>query len=95
MMRAASLAFGNADSSATPGNTTANTTSGTCSIAAAGTTITITNNLVTSSSRVMATVASNDVTAILKNCVPSAGSFTITLNAATTAVTKVGWLVIN
>jgi len=84
-----------ADSSATPGNQTSNTPSGRCSIAATGTSVTVTNNLVTTASRIFVTVASNDTTAVLKNVVPGAGSFVVTLNAATTATTNINWFVVN
>ena len=83
------------DSSGTPGNATANTSSGRCSIAAAGTTVTITNSICTANSKVFATIATNDATALLKNVVPAAGSFIITLNAATTAQTSIDWMVVN
>ena len=79
----------------TTGNQTINRPSGTVNIAAAGTTVTVTNSLVTTSSIVFATIRTNDSTAIIKNVVPAAGSFTINLNAATTAETSVGFFVIN
>ena len=84
-----------ADSSGTPGNQTSNTPSGRCSIAAAGTTVTVTNNLVTAASRVFVMVATNDATAVIKNVVAGAGSFVVTLNAATTATTALNWFVVN
>lgn len=84
-----------ADSSGTPGNQASNTPSGRCSIAAAGTTVTVTNSLVTAASRVFCSVGSNDTTAILKNVVPGAGSFVVTMNAAVTATTNINWFVVN
>ena len=63
--------------------------------AADATSLVVTNNLVTTSSIVFAVIRTNDATAIIKNVVPAAGSFTINLNAAATAETSVGFNVIN
>ena len=79
----------------TTGAQTINKTLGTVNFAAAATTLVVTNSLVTTSSVVMAVVRTNDTTAIIKNVVPAAGSFTITLNAAATAETSVGFVVHN
>jgi hypothetical protein len=79
----------------TTGDQTINKPSGTVNIAAAGTTVTVTNNLVTTSSIVTAVVRTNDTTAYIKNVVPSAGSFVITLGAAATAETSIGFIVNN
>lgn len=79
----------------TTGNQTINKVSGTVNFAAAATTITVTNSLVNANSIVICTVRTNDNTAIIKNVVPGVGSFVITLNAAATAETSVGFLVIN
>lgn len=79
----------------TTGNQTINKASGTVNIAAAGTTVTVTNSLVTASSIVFAVIRTNDATATIKNVVPASGSFTINLNAATTAETSIGFFVIN
>jgi hypothetical protein len=78
----------------TTGNQTINKPTGRVNIAAAGTSITVTNNLVTANSHVIAWVATNDSTAVIKNVVPGSGSFVVTLNAATTAETAIGFLVI-
>lgn len=79
----------------TTGNQTINKTSGTVNIAAAGTTVTVTNSLVTTSSIVLCVIRTNDSTATLKNVVPGSGSFVITLTAGATAETSVGFVVIN
>lgn len=79
----------------TTGDQTINKVSGSVNFAAAATTLTITNSLVTANSLVFVTVLTNDATAIIKNVVPTAGSFTITLNAAATAETRVAFFVIN
>lgn len=81
--------------SGTTGNQTINKASGTVNIAAAGTTVTVTNSLVTTSSIVFAVIRTNDATATIKNVVPAAGSFTINLGSATTAETSIGFFVIN
>lgn len=80
---------------ATTGNQTINKLAGTVNIAAAGTTITVTNSLVTTGSIIMCTVQTNDTTAVLKNVVPAAGSFVINMNAAVTAETAIAFFVIN
>lgn len=79
----------------TTGNQTINKPTGTVNIAAAGTSVTVTNSLVTSSSIVFCVVRTNDSTALIKNVVPSSGSFTINMNAAVTAETSIGFMVIN
>lgn len=80
---------------ATTGDQTINRPSGTVNFAAASSTLTVTNSLVTANSIVLAVVRTNDTTAVLKNVVPAAGSFVINLEAAATAETSVGFLVLN
>lgn len=79
----------------TTGNQTINKLCGTVNIAAAGTTITVTNSLVGVLSIVLAVIRTNDTTATIKNVVPGSGSFVITLTAGATAETSIGFLVIN
>jgi len=79
----------------TTGNQTINKAAGTVNFAAAASSLTVTNSLVTTSSTIYCAVRTNDTTAIIKNVVPGSGSFVITLNAAATAETSVGFLVIN
>jgi len=81
--------------SGTTGNQTINKASGTVNIAAAGTTVTVTNSLVSASSIVYAVIRTNDSTATIKNVVPAAGSFVINLGAAATAEVSIGFFVIN
>jgi hypothetical protein len=87
------------DNTITPGGTTGartiNKASGTVNFAAGATTLVVTNSLVTTSSIVMAVVRTGDLTAYIKNVIPIAGSFTITLGVAATAETSVGFMVIN
>lgn len=77
------------------GDVTINKATGTANIAAAGTGVTITNSLVTANSIVYCVVRTNDGTAYIKNVVPTAGSFTVTLGAAATAEVSVGFIVFN
>jgi hypothetical protein len=79
----------------TTGNRTINTVSGTVNFAAAATTLTVTNSLVTTSSIIFAVIRTGDATATIKNVVPGSGSFVINLNAAATAETSVGFFVLN
>lgn len=77
------------------GAQTINKTSGTVNFAATATTLVVTNSLVSTSSLVFAMVRTADATATIKSVVPASGSFTITLGAAATAETSVGFFVIN
>jgi hypothetical protein len=83
----------------TPGGTTGNQTinlpSGSVNFAAGATSIVVTNSLATTTSHIFCTLETNDATAVIKNVVRASGSFTINLNAAATAETRVGFLVIN
>lgn len=79
----------------TTGNQTINKAAGTVNIAAAGASVTVTNSLCTANSTVHAVIRTNDSTAVIKNVVPAAGSFTINLNAAATAEISIGFLVVN
>lgn len=74
---------------------TINKPCGTVNFPAAAATVTVNNSLVTVDSIITCVVMANDTTALLKNVVPSAGSFVIRLNANTTAETKVGFVVHN
>ena len=79
----------------TTGNQTINKAAGTVNFGVGASTLTVTNSLVNTSSIIFCVVRTNDATAILKNVVPGSGSFVITLNAAATAETSVGFLVTN
>ncbi len=78
----------------TTGNQTINKAAGTVNIAAAGTTVTVTNSLCTTSSTVYAVIRTNDTTARIANVVPGAGSFVINIVACTNEV-SIGFLVVN
>jgi hypothetical protein len=79
----------------TTGSQTINQPSGSVNFAAAATSIVVTNSFATATSHIFCTIETNDATATIKNVVRAAGSFTINLNAAATAETRVGFLVIN
>lgn len=79
----------------TTGAQTINKPSGTVNFAAGATSLVVTNNTCTTSSIVLCVIRTNDATAVIKNVVPAAGSFTINLNAAATAETSVGFIVYN
>lgn len=79
----------------TTGAQTINKAAGSVNFATGTSTLVVTNSLVTVNSLVLCVIQTADATAVLKSVVPAAGSFTITLNAATTAETKVAFHVIN
>jgi hypothetical protein len=79
----------------TTGNQTINKTAGSVNFAIAATNLVVTNSLVTTSSVILATVATNDATMTSVQAVAAAGSFTLYANAATTAETRVNFLVLN
>lgn len=88
-----------ADATITAGGTTGaqtiNKSLGAVNFAAGATSLVVTNSIVTTSSIIFCTIRTNDSTAAIKNVVPTAGSFTINLNAAATAETSVGFIVHN
>jgi hypothetical protein len=82
--------------SSSVGAQTINNPVGSLKIAAAASSVVVTNSLVTVNSIVLAQLQSNDATALyVKSVIPAAGSFTITLNAAATGQITVAFLVIN
>lgn len=87
--------WGTTTTAGTTGAVTINRPTGTVNFAAGATALTVTNSLVATTSYVFATIRTNDATAIIKNVIPGAGSFTINLNAAATAETSVAFWVIN
>lgn len=86
---------GGKTNSATIGAVTINNTVGRCNVAAGVASVVVTNNLVSATSNVIASIAQNDVTAVLKNVVAASGSFTINLTAAATANTAINFVVFN
>lgn len=79
----------------TNGAQTINKPSGTVNFAAAATSLVVTNSLCTTNSIILATVRTNDSTMKSVQAVPASGSFTLFANAAPTAATSVGFLIIN
>jgi hypothetical protein len=88
-----SLAY--TDLSGTPGDQTIHKLSGKAAIDTLASACTITNVNVTANSIVMVTPLDNDATLVTYKAVPTAGSFTVTGNAAATAPWKFSWFVIN
>jgi len=79
----------------TTGNQTINLPMGSVNFAAAATSLVVTNSLATITSNIIPFMLSNDATAKSASIVRAAGSFTIHLNAAATAETRVGFVVFN
>ena len=79
----------------TTGAQTINKISGSVNFAAAATSLVVTNSLVTASSVIQCTVATNDTTMKSVSVVAGAGSFTIYANAAPTAETRVNFSLTN
>ena len=86
--------FGYTDSTATPGAVATNTARGKVRVAAAGTTLVVTNPLVTLTSQVYIQLLGADTTAVSARVTVGAGFFTITLNAAATAATDVLYTIV-
>jgi hypothetical protein len=99
-MEAALIAQGAAITSAgpvTPGAVSTDLSMGRLGIAAAGTSVVLTNPNLTTESKVMAQLsnAAADTTATsITRITPAAGSVTFTLNAASTAAVAIDWAVI-
>lgn len=79
----------------TTGNQTINKTGGSIRIAAAGSSVVLTNSLITVNSVLGCWLSSNDTTAKSVAYVLGAGSVTFYLNAAATAELEIRWLVVN
>lgn len=84
------------DASGTPGAATINQPIGQVSVSDTASSVVVTNSLVTTASVVLPVLQFVDATCTqILSCVPAAGSFTITMNAACTADTKVGFVLNN
>lgn len=79
----------------TTGARTINAMSGSVNLAAAATSLVVTNSLVSTSSRVFVTVGTSDGQAKSCSVTLASGSFTIRPNAAPTGETRVDFLIIN
>jgi hypothetical protein len=78
----------------TVGAVTINKAAGRVNIAAAGTSVVVTNSYVTAASKVFVVCSTNDTTARVSSVVPAAGSFTINTPACT-AQTSFDFFVVN
>lgn len=80
----------------TPGNVTTNKTVGRVGIAAAGSSVVVTNPAFTPESRFVAYLsnggAADGTATSVRAIVPAAGSVTFTLNAAATAAVAIDWM---
>lgn len=79
----------------TTGDRTINKPAGTVNFAAAASTITVTNSLVTTSSLIIAFLRKTDATATMVTATPGSGSFTLTLDSVAAAELSVGFIVLN
>ena len=79
----------------TTGAQTINKSTGTVNLAAAATSLVVTNSLVATSSIIVCTVGTNDTTMKSVAAVAAAGSFTLYPDAAPTAETRVNFIVTN
>lgn len=75
------------------GNKTINKIAGSVRMAAAASSVVVTNSFVDEDSIILCVIRTNDTTAILKNVVAANGSFTIRTTAAVTAETEIAFLV--
>jgi hypothetical protein len=89
------LKLNNSIMSSPTGFYTSNTIAGQAYIPLGQSTGTITNNLVTSNSIIIATVASDDSTLTNVKAIATSNTISLIGNAAATADTKVNWMVIN
>lgn len=80
---------------ASTGNKTINKTAGTIRIAAAGSSVVLTNSLIDANSIVGCWLSSNDTTAKSVTYVLASGSVTFNLNAAATSEIEIRWFVVN
>lgn len=84
------------DASGTPGNVTLDRACGIVAIAIGAATVQVTNATVGTGSIVLTTLKTVDATATqILSTTTLSGSFTVTVNAAATAATKIGFVVIN
>lgn len=82
----------------TPGATSTSNYQGTCAVAAAAGSVTITHPAVDISTKIFAVIAqaTADATALyVARIVPAAGSFTIYTNANATAATTIDWSIVD
>lgn len=95
IVKASDYQAATADISGTAGNGTASTARGRAAFAAAANSVVITSALVTATSSIFVQLNTVDTTLKSVSVVAAAGSFTITGNAAATAITAFDFHVIN
>lgn len=93
-VRPNSLGIAVTDGSSTPGNVTQNVTRGRAAFAISGSSVVVTDSLVTAASQILLTLQGNDSTCKSATATPAAGSFTVRCNAAATAATTFDYTVI-
>jgi hypothetical protein len=86
------LVFASTDGSGTPGTVTIDKPTGKAAFAAAGTTVVITSNQVTTATIPMIQMLSVDATCTHASAVATAGTLTVTANAACTGITPFGFV---
>jgi hypothetical protein len=79
----------------TVGAVTINKAAGRVNIAAAGTSVVVTNSLCTVNAHVFANITTTDGTAKTAQVTPAAGSFTITLNTSATGQVAIDFFIVN
>lgn len=90
------LALDRTDISGTPGNGTVNNQLGRAAFAAAASTVVVTDSRVTTASEIFVQLRTADATlTIARVTAQAAGNFTVTGNAAATAITAFSFLVVN
>ena len=82
------------DGSGTPGNVTQNVMHGRAAVAAAGASVVVTNSQVAANSSVFVQLGGLDATLLMVRVTTSAGSFTVTGNAAATGITPFDYFVV-
>lgn len=83
------------DTSGSPGNATANTASGKSAVAAAASSVVITNSLVTTNSLIFTQPVTADTTCVSLTATSASGSFTATCKAAATGNTTFYWWIVD
>lgn len=79
----------------TTGTQTINKAIGSVNFAIGAQTLVVTNSFASATSVILATVATDDATALNVKAIPQSGQFTLKLNATATAETRVNWLLSN
>lgn len=79
----------------TTGAVTINKPAGVANIAGAGTSVVVTNSLVTAASIIFCFLQTSDTTAVLGSAVAGSGSFTINMKTAPTGAIAIGWFIVN